>query len=253
MSEPVLLDLYCAAGGAAAGYEAAGFKRIVGVDNKPQPHYPYEFVQADALEYLAEHGHEFAAVHASPPCQGYSIMHNLPWLRDREYPLLLKPTVEMLDGLGKPYVVENVMGAKKGSKALAQRGIADHGLEAAWLCGAMFGLPFYRHRLFASNWLWMAPAHPRHQRGFQPGHLGGHSMTPGQRRAHSNPVNTPWRQTHDGVGAVAGWRHAAEAMGISWMNREELTQAIPPVFTEHIGLQLLALLALLAHLETSAA
>ena len=174
MSEPVLLDLFCGAGGAAAGYEAAGFTRIVGVDNKPQPHYPYEFVLADALEYLAEYGHLYAAFHASPPCQGYSIMHNLPWLRDREYPLLIKPVVEMLNGLGKPYVVENVMGARKGSKTLEKRGLADHGLEAAWLCGMMFGRPFYRHRLFATNWMWLAPTHPVHIARIRPGRqLGG--------------------------------------------------------------------------------
>ena len=90
-------------------------------------------------------------------------MHNLPWLRDREYPLLILPTRLMLEGLGKPYVLENVMGAKKGSKTLLKRGLEEHGLEAAWLCGAMFGKPFYRHRLFASNWLWLAPAHLKHR------------------------------------------------------------------------------------------
>ncbi len=105
-----LLDLFCGAGGAAVGYHNAGFDEIIGVDIKPQPRYPFEFVQADALEYLAEHGREFDAIHASPPCQGYSIMHNLPWLRGRDYPLLILPTIEMLEALGKPYVVENVMG-----------------------------------------------------------------------------------------------------------------------------------------------
>ena len=108
-----LLDLFCGAGGAAMGYHRAGFYEIVGVDIAPQPRYPFEFARADALEYLAEHGHEFDAIHASPPCQGYSIMHNLPWLRGRDYPLLLLPTLEMLEGLGKPYVV--------GGKARCQR------------------------------------------------------------------------------------------------------------------------------------
>ena len=86
-----LLDLYCGAGGAALGYHRAGFDEIVGVDIVNQPRYPFQFVQADALEYLADHGGEFDTVHASPPCQGYSIMHNLPWLRGREYPLLILP------------------------------------------------------------------------------------------------------------------------------------------------------------------
>ncbi len=250
------------------GYHHAGFDEIVGVDIAPQARYPFEFVQADALEYVAEHGHEFDAIHASPPCQGYSIMHNLPWLRGREYPLLLLPTMEMLEGLGKPYVVENVMGARHGSKTLKKRGLEAHGLKAGWLCGAMFGLPFYRHRLFASNWFWLAPGHPKH-RG-QVVMPVGDSMTPGQRerKRHPNPVNSAWRETDDGalnirpgyekvpfayptltnwqngtdavgIGHAKGWRLAAEAMGIDWMKRDELTQAIPPAFTEFIGTQLL--------------
>ena len=117
------------------GYHRAGFDEIVGVDIAPQPRYPFEFIQADALEYLAEHGHDYDAIHASPPCQGYSIMHNLPWLRGREYPLLILPTIKMLEALGKPYVVENVMGARHGSKTLKKRGLEAHGLKAGWLCG----------------------------------------------------------------------------------------------------------------------
>ena len=295
-----LLDLFCGAGGAAMGYHRVGFDEIVGVDIAPQPRYPFEFIQADALEYVAEHGHEFDAIHASPPCQGYSIMRNLPWLRGREYPLLILPTLSMLEGLGKPYVVENVMGARHGSKTLKKRGLEAHGLKAGWLCGAMFALPFYRHRLFASNWFWLAPGHPKH-RG-QVVMPVGHSMTPGQRerKRHPNPVNTAWRQYHDGalnirpgyervpfsyptivgerlrangrpkdskiglsngmpetqlanwqngaegngvgIGHAKGWRLAAEAMGIDWMKREELTQAIPPAFTEFIGRQMLLVL-----------
>src|SRR3990172_1281618 len=160
---PRLLDLFCGAGGTAMGYSLAGFTDIVGVDIVPQLRYPFEFVQADALEYLAEHGHEFDAIHASPPCQGYSIMNNLPWLREREYPLLILPTREMLEGIGKPYVIENVMGARHGAKGLAKRGLEAHGLKAGYLCGIMFQKPFYRHRLFATNWFWLAPGHPKHQ------------------------------------------------------------------------------------------
>ena len=239
------------------GYSRAGFDEIVGVDIAPQARYPFEFVQADALEYLAEHGHEFDAIHASPPCQGYSIMHNLPWLRGREYPLLLLPTIEMLEGLGKPYVVENVMGARHGSKTLKKRGLEAHGLKAGWLCGGMFGLPFYRHRLFASNWLWLAPGHPKHRgRVVMP---VGDSMTPGQReskRTHDGaltirpgyehvPFSVPTVSRFNeslkntGHGHQAGWRLAAEAMGIDWMKQKELSQAIPPAYTEFIGTRLL--------------
>ncbi len=217
-----LLDLYCGAGGAAMGYHRAGFDEIVGVDIAPQPGYPFRFIQADALEYVAEHGHEFDAIHASPPCQAYSIMRNLPWLRGREYPLLLLPTIEMLEALGKPYIVENVMGAQHGSKTLRKRGLEAHGLKAGWLCGTMFGLPFYRHRLFATNWLWLAPGHPKHEsrrpagveddargRGvseqivviptksgnFDPYWREGHA----QGARHPNPVNSEWRRYHDGA------------------------------------------------------
>ena len=237
-----LLDLFCGAGGAARGYADAGVSEIVGVDNKLQKSYPYEFVQADALEYLATHGGEYDAIHASPPCQGYSIMQNLPWLRGRDYPLLILPVLEMLDGLGKPYVLENVMGAQHGSQMLEKRGLLAHGLQGGWLCGAMFGLPFYRHRLFSCNWFWLAPGHPKHK-----------TKVTEKRRAISeqniaNPVNSVWREMHDGgrprngaqvagcgVGHSKGWKMAAEAMGIDWMNRKELTQAIPPAYTEFVG------------------
>ena len=193
---PRLLDLFCGAGGAAVGYHRAGFDEIVGVDLAPQPRYPFEFVQADAMEYLAEHFGEFDAVHASPPCQGYSIMHNLPWLRGREYPLLLLPLLEMLDAIDKPYVVENVMGARHGAKGLKKRGLEAHGLQAGWLCGAMFGLPFYRHRLFAANWLWLSAPHPTHTKRVRvsegPKHLAFPTIT-------KRGGNTSWRETHDGV------------------------------------------------------
>ena len=240
---PRLLDLFCGGGGAARGYQRAGFDHIVGVDIEPQPRYVGdEFVQADALEYLAAHGQKFDAIHASPPCQGYSIMHNLPWLRGRDYPLLLLPVVEMLEALDRPYVVENVMGARHGARNLRKRGLEAHGLQAGWLCGTMFGLPFYRHRLFAANWLWLAPGHSKHQRSASP--------------TGANPVNSAWRQHDDGrnpkgtlntwgpesgMGRQVGWKMAAAAMDINWMRRQELTQAIPPAFTEHIGRQLLAL------------
>ena len=295
------MDLFCGAGGAARGYQLDGF-HVTGVDNKTQPRYiGEEFVQADALEFLAEHGHDYDAIHASPPCQGYSIMHNLPWLRGRDYPLLLLPTIEMLEALGKPYVVENVMGARYGSKTLQKRGLEAHGLKAGWLCGAMFGLPFYRHRLFATNWMWFAPGHPKHK-SQRPRGITSDSRGRGiTEQVVANPVNTEWRQYHDGalnirpgyekvplsyptivgerlrangrpkdskiglsngmpetqlanwqngaqsmgvgIGHAKGWRLAAEAMGIDWMKREELTQAIPLAYTEFIGRQLRAHLA----------
>lgn len=279
---PRLLDLFCGAGGAAMGYHRAGFN-VTGIDIEPQPHYPFKFIQAEALSYLADHGHEYDAIHASPPCQAYSIMHNLPWLRGRDYPLLILPTLEMLATLGRPYIVENVMGARHGAKGLAKRGLDAHGLKAGWLCGAAFGLPFYRHRLFAANWLWLAPGHPKHQSRirpdcslagrardivFVPGHprselwayggtvkglpggVAGLDVRPRQVEfAMPALLNTgslaAWQRGRGaqddgvGIGHARGWRLAAEAMGIDWMRRTELTQAIPPAYTEWIGWQLM--------------
>jgi len=233
-----LLDLFCGAGGAAMGYSHAGFDEIVGVDINPQRRYPFQFVQADALEYLAEHGHEFDAIHASPPCQGYSIMRNLPWLRYKEYPLLIDPVRDLLEATEKPWVIENVMGAH---------------LEAGWLCGTMFGLRFYRHRLFETNWFWMQPGHPKHEMTIRPSDsMGGRARDfvfgqsedkrglaswPGRREAPAGlaTASEPQNGLKAGIGHNAGWRKVAEAMEIDWMKREELTQAIPPAYTRWIG------------------
>lgn len=221
-----LLDLFCGAGGAAMGYSRAGFDEIVGVDIKPQKNYPFEFVRVDALEYLAEHGQEFDAIHASPPCQGYSIMRNLPWLRDKEYPLLIDPVRELLEATGRPWVIENVMGAH---------------LPAGWLCGTMFGLSFYRHISFETNWFWMQPGHAKHEQIIKPGrNLGerAHDIVFSPAGLATKRSLASWQGNAAqgvGIGHAAGWRVAAEAMGIDWMKREELTQAIPPAYTEYIG------------------
>ena len=207
-----LLDLFCGAGGAARGYQRAGFC-VLGVDVNPQPRYAgCQFVQTDALEYVAEHGHEYDAIHASPPCQGYSIMRNLPWLKDREYPMLIDPVRELLEQTARPWVIENVMGAH---------------LSAGWLCGTMFGLPFYRHRAFATSFFWLQPGHPRHLESIRPGHsLAGRAR---------EIVFAPRNGIKGGVGHTTGWKAASEAMGIDWMKQGELTQAIPPAYTEFIG------------------
>ena len=224
MAQPILLDLFCGAGGAARGYQRAGF-RVVGVDVEPQPNYiGEEFYQADAMVFLSNHSGHFDAIHASPPCQGYSVMQFLPWLKDREYPLLLQPLLSAFGNLNVPWVLENVGGARKGHKGLSKRGLEEHGLEAGWLCGRMFGLPFYRHRLFASNVLWLAPAHPAHDLP----------------KVHMMGKKSGLNDTSKGqaLGHQAGWKEAATMMGIDWMKREELVQAIPPAYTEHVGRQL---------------
>lgn len=166
--KPRLLDLFCGAGGAAMGYHRAGFE-VIGVDIKPQPHYPFEFHQADTMTYPLE---GFGAIHASPPCQGYSRMRHLPWLREKEYPLLIAPIRRRLIAAGVPYVIENVM---------------DAHLDGGWLCGGMFNLPFYRHRAFETSFFWLQPAHPTHRRVIEAGRLLGGRL----RRAH-NDMKLDW-------------------------------------------------------------
>ena len=230
-----LLDLFCGAGGAAMGYHRAGFDEIVGVDNRPMPRYPFRFVLADALEYVAAHGHEFDAIHASPPCQAYSIMRNLPWLRHKEYPRLIAPTAEALEKLGVPWVIENVMGAR---------------LASGWLCGQMFGLPFFRHRFFwAGGWFWLQPSHPTHNGTVRNGRMLGSRAR--DVIAHVSPSGRPqgensWFHANGAkrfganVGHAAGVQVVREVMGVPWMRRDEVTNAIPPAYTEFIGRQLIA-------------
>jgi DNA (cytosine-5)-methyltransferase 1 len=212
---PRLLDLFCGAGGCSVGYHRAGFD-VLGVDIKPQPNYPFEFIQADAVEFLermvAGGTYEwkgpglFSAVHASPPCQAYSTLGSL-W-KDSEHPDLVAPVRELLRAWGLPYVIENVVGAPLENPVM--------------LCGSTFGLgangrQLRRHRLFESNIGIMA--YPCQHVG-QPvgvyGHGGGGSMTRG----------------YKGTG-----EEYYDAMGMHWpgLTRREIAQAIPPAYTEHIG------------------
>ncbi len=128
--KPRLLDLFCGAGGASAGYHRAGFE-VVGVDIKPQPHYPFEFHQADALEFPLE---GYDAYHASPPCQAYSVCTKQE--QKKNYKKLIGSIRNRLIPTGKPFVIENVLGAKLDLRA------------NILLCGTMFGLPIHRHRIF---------------------------------------------------------------------------------------------------------
>lgn len=205
--KPRLLDLFCKAGGAAKGYQRAGFY-VVGVDIEPQPHYcGDEFYQADALEYVAERGRAFDAIHASPPCQGYSRMRHLPWLKDRTWPLLIEPVRELLQKTGAVWVIENV---------------ADSPLNGALLCGAALGLPLARHRRFESNILLLFPPCPGHPVLFQ----GRANM-----RKYGQGA---------GVTGLMDKQDPKQALGIDWMTGSEMRQAIPPAYTEFIGKQLMA-------------
>lgn len=215
MSRPRLLDLFCCQGGASRGYVDAGFE-VVGVDIDPQPRYPFEFVQADALEYLAEHGHEFDAIHASPPCQAHTRAQKI---MNNKHDDLIQQTRLMLYGVNwhrmndhgippAPWVIENVPDAPL--------------FRTVELCGSMFGLETYRHRLFESNISIGVPAHPVHT-----------ARTTKMGRA---PI--PGEYMHV-VGNFSGVDKAREVMGMPWANRDGLREAIPPAYTRWIGEQLI--------------
>lgn len=202
---PRLLDLFCGAGGAAMGYHRAGFE-VVGVDIQPQPNYPFEFIQGDALEW---DDRNFDAIHASPPCQAFSFasLHH----RDTatKYPDLIVPIRSLLEATELPYVIENVMGSPLRRDLL--------------LCGEMFGLRLHRHRVFEiGRWFVFAQPHGRHTR-----------------KAADNNCDLRPERTRMVVGHYADHDSASDAMGITWMTRDELREAIPPAYTEFIGEQLI--------------
>jgi DNA (cytosine-5)-methyltransferase 1 len=195
------------------GYSRAGFE-VVGVDKDPQPHYPFEFHQADALEYLEQHWREFDVIHASPPCQRYSRITKIS--SKKEHPDLLGPSIDALRATGKPFIVENVEDAPMTNYFV--------------LCGTMFGLKVFRHRLFVTNPLMMfSPAMCNHYDRSSNGGRNGNQRHPG---AEFITV----------TGSVSPISKAKKAMGIDWMNRAELTQAIPPAYTEWIGKQFVQIL-----------
>lgn len=216
-----ILDLFCKAGGAGMGYRLAGFD-VVGVDISPQPRYPFEFIQADVRDLSDDFLGSFDAIHASPPCQGYSDLRHAPGTKGA--PKMIAEIRERLRATGKPYVIENVSGAK------------SEMINPIQLCGSMFrlgaqGCRLERHRLFECG-------------GFQPpavwcshtddpviGVYGGHAR---KRSAKAGGRGT--RDVWDGGHKAA----ASQAMGIDWMTLAELSEAIPPTYTRWIGLQLLA-------------
>lgn len=223
-----LLDLFCKAGGAGMGYHRAGFE-VVGVDIEPQPHYPFEFHQADALEYLRAHWREFDAIHASPPCQKYSTLAHLS--RDT-HKALIPETRHALSVTGKLYIIENVSNARK------------HLISPIILCGSSFGLrtnsgaQLRRHRAFETNFN-VGLVSPCSHFGETIGVFGSKARnTANEKRHYSKDKLT--RGTPQGIKFTL--RDAQSAMGIEWMNFPELSQAIPPAYTEWIGMHLRAAL-----------
>jgi DNA (cytosine-5)-methyltransferase 1 len=199
------LDLFCGAGGASMGLHLSGFD-VTGVDLNPQPRYPFKFIQADALE-VDLNGYDL--IWASPPCQRYTpgaAMHGT----SANHPHLIPPIRERLLIEGTPFVIENVSAAR------------IHLRNPIMLCGTMFDLGVFRHRLFESSFLMLEPTHHTHigkvgDGKYQTvtGHAGGSSKRDG------------WR-----AGGVAEWR---VAMRINWMVGDELAESIPPAYSKYIA------------------
>ncbi len=209
--KPKLLDFFCGAGGASMGYHHAGFE-VEGVDIKPQPHYPFKFYQADALEFPLE---GYDAYSASPPCQEYSTSFNtMSRYSKNRYPKLLDAVRQMLIDTGQPYVIENVVGSK-------YKPTQKEGLQAHYLCGTMFQKEYHRHRLFETSFLWLSPGKCRGK------------VIPKYGTGIRNRTMT---LAHESKAIVQA---AAREFEIDWMIQAELTEAIPPAYTEYIGKYLL--------------
>jgi DNA (cytosine-5)-methyltransferase 1 len=198
-----VLDLFCGAGGAAMGlHRAWPDAEIIGVDNRPQKHYPFTFVLADAMTFPLE-GYDF--IWASPPCQQYTPLKARQ--NGRQYPDLLHAVRERLWAIGGEWCIENVPAAPMHFHVT--------------LCGGMFGLRTYRHRRFETSWLILQPQHPAH---------GPKTSTKKRRRDFDAGMNISI------TGDVGSWLGPA-CMGIDWMDGNELSQAIPPAYSEFIAKQ----------------
>lgn len=235
---PLLLDLFCGEGGAGAGYHDAGFD-VFGVDTSIArlDRYPYPAVGFDAIEFVLAHGWEFDAIHASPPCTGYT--RGTVAIPDRleRYDRLIAATREALQIVGRPYVIENVADAR------------SELIDPVMLCGRMFGLgatdtdgtPLVldRHRLFeGGNGVTLtAPLHEKHDRSVQVAGAYG-----GARRDKREA-----REVRKGGYVPRSLEVLRDLLGTPWMSEEGCFLSIPPTYTRHIGRQLLA------HLEEEAA
>jgi len=207
-----LLDLYSKAGGASTGYHLAGFTEIVGVDIQKQKRYPFEFIQADALEIMQdlEFLKSFDAIVASPPCQTHSATKHLRNAQGRETTKLdlIPETRAALKLSGKPYIIENVPGAPL--------------INPTLVCGSHFGLKVRRHRIFESNIELIGTKCEHKQQGRPIGVYG---------RLRDNIPS--------GGKTAESIEQAREAMGIDYMIWTELVEAIPPAYTEFLGKQLM--------------
>lgn len=209
VKKPQCADLFCCAGGAAMGLHRAGFD-VAGWDIKPQKNYPFTFHLGDAL---AADLSGFDFVWASPPCQAYTQAAASQRNAGKRYPDLMAATREKLVASGLPFVIENTPGAPMRVDVV--------------LCGSMFGLQLIRHR-------WFELSFPFFQLVEKCQH-------------HPNPVvacgnGTPtWSRAKNG-GKCFSIAQVRCAMGIDWMNRNELSQAVPPCYSEHLGRQVLKII-----------
>lgn len=221
--KPRLLDLFCGAGGAAMGYHRAGFE-VVGVDINPQPHYPFEFHQGDAMTWPLD---GFDAIHASPPCQFFTQMR-ASWRAqgvNDGYVDLLTPTLKRLRGLDIPWIVENVVGAGRAFS------------PTLMLHGAMFGLRVDRARLFESNVLLLAPKQGRTK---EP--IGVYDTRP-RGKSHNRTRTCAATGKKSEMRIARTLEEAHDAMGMDWSDWYGTKEAIPPAYTEFIGEQLIRALA----------
>lgn len=213
--KPRLLDLFCGAGGAAMGYHRAGFE-VVGVDINPHPDFPFEIIKADALDVLrdVQFVRGFHVRHASPPCQAYTTMSNR---RRLDHPDLIPEVRSHLRATSGLYVLENVPGARSSMDS------------PITLRGGMFGLGVDRPRLFEINALVLMSTP---ERVSDP--VGVYGARPDGRRLWTRADGSEQR-------AARSLSQAAAAMGIDWMTDwADLTESIPPAYTEHLGHQLMA-------------
>jgi len=237
----VIIDLFCGAGGAAMGYHRVfPDAEIIGVDIKPQPRYPFTFVQGDIFEVWETLPHDDVILyHSSPPCQYHSVMTKGRWQeRRKEHVNLIPQTRELLVGTGKPYVIENVQGAR------------NELINPLMLCGTMFnlrarnGAQLWRHRYFECNpELIFPPCTCNHEKTPAIGVYGGGQHPLRKTRTRKNATigvygSTGGSSSRDGK-SFYGIEDRKIAMGIDWMVGRELNQAIPPAYTEYIGQQML--------------
>ncbi|PWI41267.1 DNA cytosine methyltransferase [Streptomyces sp. ICBB 8177] len=211
---PRVLDLFCHRGGMAMGYHLAGFDVVgVDVDAECSTEYPFTFVHADAIDYLHAHGGEFDLIHASPPCQLYTPLNAY---NHKAYPDLIAPTRQAMRAIGRPYVIENVEAAR------------PELLDPVMLCGPMFGLRMYRHRLFETSFPLSAPVHPEHRALCT-------------RNGYLPTEAKPFMTITGGRHSRAWQRAAAHAMGTPWITTiKGVCEAIPPGYAHWIGQQALA-------------